>query len=153
MSSRFTHWRYAPLMGLLLCIGLLGFAVYLPAGAIRDMRAANREVPGTVTIRSEGFCERQDRRVWRCHGTFRSDDGTLVVRDVTFSSTQQEARVVEAVRARLAGPDDRTASREGQARATAGGMAVVSAALLAWLVAQVIWLVRTLRRRARAAVV
>jgi len=61
--------------------------------------------------------------------------------------------VVEAVRARLAGPGGRTASREGQARTTAGGMVVVSAALLAWLVAQVTWLVHTLRRRARVAVV
>lgn len=139
--------------GGLLIAGLLAAVIYFPVRIHAEQAARAREHHGVVTI---DFCEYHGRGndSADCVGTFRSDDGALVVPGVhcTFVGAHQDMRRHATEPATLAGPDDTTASLDEGAWLGPAVMWTLDAILLVWLVAQAVWFVRVYgRHRAGAA--
>lgn len=137
-----TPW--ALIIGGLLIGGLLALSTWLAIGALRP--AAVSYGPHHGTLHSEGFCRFTGRsgNIAECIGTFRSDDGTLEVHDVTFSVTRHRDWFdpAEPIPGWLSGPTDHSAMSDEDAstdRITRGTIAVV---LLAWAFSQSVWWVR-----------
>ena len=133
--------------GGLLLAGLFAAVIYFPVRIHGERAARAREHHGVVTI---DFCEYHGRGndSADCVGTFRSDDGALVVPDVrcTFVGAHQDMRRHATEPATLAGPDDTTASLDENAWLEPAVMWTLDAILLAWLIAQSVWFVRAVRR-------
>jgi hypothetical protein len=139
-------------MGGLLIAALLVGVIYFPVRIAADEAARALEIRGAVIVE---FCTYHGRGTdsARCVGTFRSDDGALVVEGVSigFVGAHQDMIRRTSERARLAGPGDSTADAEDQAWIGPAVLWTLDAALFAWLIAQVVWFVRELRRRAAQA--
>ncbi len=149
MSARPLPWDL--ITGGVLIAALLVGVIYFPVRIFTDADARAREHRGIVTV---AFCTYSGRSsdVADCVGTFVSDDGTLHVPDVTFSFTgpHQNLRRHDPTEATLAGPDDTTADLPEQVFVEQAVMWTLDATLLAWLIAQTVWFVRTLRRHRAA---
>jgi len=133
--------------GGLLIAGLLVGVVYFPVRIAADEAARAQEHRGVVSV---DFCTYHGRGndSARCVGTFRSDDGALIVPgvSVTFIGAHQDMSRRSSERARLAGPEDTTADSEDQAWVGPAVLWTLDVLLFAWLVAQVVWFVGEYRR-------
>jgi hypothetical protein len=144
---------WALIMGSVLIAALLAGLVYCTGRLVRSVNAYQREHPGAFTVAA---CQYTPARkgYWMadCAGDFRSDDGTLSVDGVTVSFQRSSNIEIDPMagarwRARLAGPDDHTADLSQDVVLMWGLPLTLDAVLLAWLIAQVVWLVRQFRRR------
>jgi hypothetical protein len=140
-------------MGTVLIAALLAGLVYCTGRLVHAVDASQRERPGVFTVAACQYTS-AGKGYWTadCEGDFRSDDGTLSVDRVTVSFQRSSNIEIEPMagrrwRARLAGPDDRTAALSQDLLLMWGLTLTLDAVLLAWLIAQVVWLVRHLRRR------
>lgn len=134
-------------MGGLLIAVLLAGVIYFPARIVADAAARRREHHGTVVV---AFCVYRGRGndTAECVGDFRSDDGALHVRDVKlgFHGAHQDMIRRTTVSATLAGPEDSTADVDDDVGKGRAVLWTLDALLFAWLVAQLGWFVRALRR-------
>lgn len=133
--------------GGLLLAGLLAAVIYFPVRIHGEQAARAREHHGVVTIDACAYHGRGNDGA-DCVGTFRSDDGALVVPDVrcTFVGAHQDMRRHTSEPATLAGPGDTTASLDENAWLGPAVMWTLEVILLVWLVAQAGWFVRAYRR-------
>jgi hypothetical protein len=143
---------WALIMGSVLIAALLAGLVYSTGRLVHAVHAYQRERPGVFTVAACQYTP-AGKGYWRadCEGDFRSDDGVLSVDGVTVSFQRSSNIEIEPIagtrwRARLAGPDDRTADLSQNLVLMWGLPLTLDAVLLAWLVAQVVWLVRHVRR-------
>jgi hypothetical protein len=135
----------------LLIAALLAGVIYFPLRIVADAEQRAREHHGTVTVDFCGYRGRANDTA-DCLGTFRSDDGALIVEGVRFSfyGAHQDKRQHETARASLAGPEDATAELDESVWVGQSVMWVLASVLFGWLVAQVIWFIRALGRHRRA---
>jgi hypothetical protein len=135
-----------------LIAALLAGLVYCTGRLVHAVHAYQRERPGVFTVAACRYTPAR-KGSWRadCEGDFRSEDGALSVDGVTVSVQRSSNIEIEPIagarwRARLAGPEDRTADLSQDLVLMWGLPLTLDAVLLAWLAAQVGWLVRHLRR-------
>jgi hypothetical protein len=140
--------RRLPVVGLIFTLALGAAAVYLPLHVVRIVQTQQQEYRGAVDV--DG-CDRVSRKASHCTGTFRSDDGSLVVQDVEYSHGGSVDRG-DTFKALLAGPDDKTANVDGSGVGVLIFMSILGLAAIAAFVAAVIGLGRAAgllgRRRA-----
>ena len=143
---------WALIMGSVLIAALLAGLVYCTGRLVHAVHAYQRERPGVFTVAACQYTP-AGKGSWTadCEGDFRSDDRTLSGDGVTVSVQRSSNIEIEPIagtrwRARLAGPDDRTADLSQDLVLMWGLPLTLDAVLLAWLLAQVVWLVRHVRR-------
>lgn len=71
---------------------------------------------------------------------------------MTFIGAHQDLIQRQTAAATLAGPDDPTADLDENVGTGTAVQWTLDAALFAWLVAQIVWFVREIRRRTRSSV-
>lgn len=130
--------RRLPILGLILTLALGAAAVYLPVHVVRVVQTQHQEYRGKVDVSG---CDRVSRKASHCTGTFRSDDGRLVVKGVEYSHGGRVSRG-DTFTALLAGPDDTSANVDGSGIGVLIFMSILALAAIAAFIGALIGLAR-----------